>query len=290
MLQKHWIFFILSSITFQSTKGIHLYNEVNNMLTHPLWRLGIEHMRRDFGVYPRFFLFDEETKEPKMITALTLFPNFTPVLVTENNFREKVRQYHLLLSCYYGMELKSYLYYVNILWKLCTAVRPNYCEIPLKKTINEFVVELIKMNSSLLHFSQWLGNNPILSNSVHTVIDNLLIISQNINIQTFNKTKEKLNDACEMLTQFFDKHMVPKIDKKKLKAATIITSEAIKENLLSVKIYNIFNYFKENVYQSIFTNKQYGFIYDKKTYLCIGVTKYVEYPNTPSPQISEEYV
>ncbi|XP_050545182.1 uncharacterized protein LOC126907721 [Daktulosphaira vitifoliae] len=182
MWQNCLIFFILSNITFQQTKGNDYLNEVNNMLTHPYWKYSIENLKMYLDQDSHSLLFYEKTTETVTIDASTFFPDSTTEFVTKDNFQEKIIQYHLLLSCYYGFGLKIHLYYLTKLCKLCIQVTPIHCEIPLRYLIIDYIVELIKMKNSLLYFSRWLDDKPKLTNLVHTIIDDLIIISKNQSI------------------------------------------------------------------------------------------------------------
>ncbi|XP_050545178.1 uncharacterized protein LOC126907719 isoform X1 [Daktulosphaira vitifoliae] len=256
------------------------------MLTHPYWRYGVEFIKMYLNTEPLFLLFDEKVEK---IDASILFPDSTTEIVTKYNFQEKVIQYHLLLSCYYGLGLKNYVYYVKELCKLCIKVDPKSCEIQLKKKIIEYTVELIKMKNSLLHFSRWLGDKPKLTNLVHKVIDNLLIISQNTDTLTSDDTLIKLNLLYEMINKFFKKHMEPEIGKNKSTSEIILKKTMQQQNLpLDIKISYILKCFQENINLNSYNNRQCGFIYDKITSDCIGVTKYVECPITPPPQYDKD--
>ncbi|XP_050545179.1 uncharacterized protein LOC126907719 isoform X2 [Daktulosphaira vitifoliae] len=86
MLHKCLFFFILSNITFQSLKGNDYVNEVNDMLTHPYWRYGVEFIKMYLNTEPLFLLFDEKVEK---IDASILFPDSTTEIVTKYNFQEK---------------------------------------------------------------------------------------------------------------------------------------------------------------------------------------------------------
>ncbi|XP_050541940.1 uncharacterized protein LOC126905864 isoform X1 [Daktulosphaira vitifoliae] len=128
-------------------------SEFNTLVQHPGWRKLTTHR------YANEFIFEGLNFEDtyKNFTLSEIFPRDSNTnLITEQNFVDRVWQFHLLLSVHYAIDLQSLTNLTKDFWFHCKNNYKDDLQIKCLDIFNEkfkiFYTELEKMQNSLLYF------------------------------------------------------------------------------------------------------------------------------------------
>lgn len=265
---------LYSVVDFRVTDAVDI-DEFNALVKNPAWATLTRHTSADYLT----FLGKDLQKKPKIFSLRTIFSTTHPNgdLVTEDNFHDRVWQFHLLLSVYFAIEVQPVGKVAMMFWGFCrnpdVSTWKNECINIFVEYYRQFYVEIKKMQQSLLYFSGMVASSvdtsQVFTNTVYDtlnmfaeIVENKQLTEQNITDKfktVFNGVEILFKDQTYPSFHFRDG--MNELNVPAFVDIISISTDTVHEKAEQFK--EKFNTCIQNLAQS---NASYGFLYDSDTH------------------------